>query len=624
MRCAWTLGYSIVLSFLASTAWETSLAFSQVLSPGPLAKDHAKIDGALDCNKCHASGRKISTQACLQCHQTLGLRVQNHKGLHGVTYAGKECGGCHVDHLGRNAQLIKWPKGNRDAFNHDEAQWHLSGAHSKTACVACHKNKNSTGKISYIGQSPTCTSCHKDIHQGRLGQKCLGCHNESSWKDVKVEQFNHDLARYPLLGAHKTVKCEQCHKGNPPKYAPLNFQQCTDCHKDPHKGKFSLSCTSCHSEKNWKDLPLGFAKNHPGVSLAAGHADVKCVRCHDRGVERPPSKGSTCVSCHKPVHEAKFGTNCITCHASIQWMRLPPEIGLRNHKLTAFPLKGAHEKVKCAACHKPNLPEAQRYRGLEFGECKACHSDVHKGEFAKQKGGECAPCHNESAFRPSMFTVAMHNKTSFSIGGKHSATPCGSCHTSEPPRYNLHLNKKLCAQCHENPHGNQFAKEMLKGGCAHCHNAVSWQNVNIDHSFWPLTGVHATTLCSRCHNPTEADRKVGRGPSYKNVPKTCEGCHQDIHAGQFQKKGRTRTCDDCHNTDEFKIPNFDHSATAGYVLSGGHAKLECNACHKVMPLKNGQETVHYRLGYRECRDCHANPHVQRATAVPAAAKGGAP
>ena len=30
-------------------------------------------------------------------------------------------------------------------------------------------------------------------------------------------------------------------------------------------------------------------------------------RRHDRGNDKPPSKGKTCVSCHPKVHEAAFG-----------------------------------------------------------------------------------------------------------------------------------------------------------------------------------------------------------------------------------------------------------------------------------------------------------------------------
>ena len=31
-----------------------------------------------------------------------------------------------------------------------------------------------------------------------------------------------------------------------------------------------------------------------------------------------------------------------------------------------------------------------------------------------------------------------------------------------------------CIDCHDNPHGNQFAGEMSDGGCAHCHSERGW------------------------------------------------------------------------------------------------------------------------------------------------------
>ena len=64
-------------------------------------------------------------------------------------------------------------------------------------------------------------------------------------------------------------------------------------------------------------------RNHPGLSLAAGHAKTKCEACHDEGNVAAPSVGSECVACHAQVHQAKFGDRCETCHASIRWMGLP-------------------------------------------------------------------------------------------------------------------------------------------------------------------------------------------------------------------------------------------------------------------------------------------------------------
>ncbi len=599
------LGALIVVAMVA----HAGAVSAQFISAGPLSSDHAKVDDSTSCNRCHAEGKKLAVNQCLSCHKELGARIHAQKGLHGVTYKGKDCGTCHVEHLGRNTKLVKWPSGRREDFNHNDAKWTLQGKHKGVDCLKCHTKKTSTGKQSFLGARTECVACHKDVHEGKFGSACNHCHTESSWRVEKMgAAFDHNLTRYPLKGAHATVQCNKCHTGTPPKYKPLAFGQCTDCHQDPHGGRFKPACATCHNEKSWKDTG-SIAKWHPGVSLANGHAKVACVRCHDRGTDAKPSRGTQCVSCHKPVHAANFGKDCASCHRSIEWFGLPRDIALRAHTKTEFQLRGKHESTECSACHKASWSEEKRYRGLKFKECKSCHEDKHRGEFAARKGGECAPCHNEEGFKPTLFTLAMHNQTKFPIAGKHAAAPCSRCHTQAPPRLNMHIKKQECADCHKNPHGDQFAKEMAQGGCASCHTPTGWDNAKVDHSIWPLEGAHAKAACNQCHAPSEQDRKTGKGASYRGVPRECKGCHDDVHAGQFRLSKPEKECNECHNNENFMVENFDHKKHSGFMLTGGHEKLECRACHKPIKLKNKTSTVHYRLGYRACRDCHANPHI---------------
>jgi hypothetical protein len=353
---------------------------------------------------------------------------------------------------------------------------------------------------------------------------------------------------------------------------------------------------------------------HPGTSLGNGHASVGCRTCHDRGNLVAPSKGTQCVSCHKPIHKAPFGPACGTCHASILWLGLPRATGLAAHPRTAYPLTGKHETANCAGCHKPELPREVRFRKLAFGRCADCHQDQHKGEFAKNDNGECQPCHATAGFYPTLFGVVAHASTRYPLVGKHTATPCSACHKAPRPRIDLHVVKQACADCHANPHGDQFAKEMAQGGCAHCHEATGWRLPKIDHSTWPLTGAHATALCDSCHHPTPEDRKRGSGASYRGIPRDCGGCHDDVHLGQFRLTKPVLECDKCHTTKVFKIPSFDHQAITGWALTGKHAKTECAKCHPMATVRgDAKPTARWRLtsAATECKFCHANPHEPR-------------
>ncbi|HEY8076070.1 MAG TPA: hypothetical protein VIF62_18215 [Labilithrix sp.] len=609
MKTALVRVLACVAAFVLVTVF-ARVAHAQLLSPGPLSKSHASLEGDQNCNACHSSGKQVDQGGCLKCHSDLGARIGAGRGLHGTAYRGQACATCHVEHRGGGG-LMRWPGGDPAKLDHALTGWALNGAHKTTQCRQCHNRANMRGAPTFLGLSSSCTPCHKDQHAGRFGTSCTNCHDEATWKNLNLKGFNHDQARFALRGAHQSVACAKCHF-EPPTWTGLKFEQCTDCHKDPHKGRLGNACTSCHEDTKWKPVTFAHAgSKHPGGPLVNGHASVACAKCHDKGNLAAPSKGVQCISCHAPVHEAPFGKACVNCHGTIQWMGLPRPVGLAAHPLTAYPLTGKHSDTACASCHKPELPRAERYRKLKFGRCADCHADQHRGEFASRDSGECKPCHATSGFRPTLFGAALHNETKFPLVGKHVASACSACHASARPRVDLHVQKQACADCHANPHGDQFAKEMAQGGCAHCHSPAGWSLPKIDHSTWPLTGAHATAQCESCHHPTAEDRKSGRGASYRGVPRACSGCHDDVHLGQFRLTQPVLECDKCHTTRVFKIPSFDHNAITGWALTGAHAKVDCAKCHPMTKLKDSSEALRYRLPSNECKYCHANPHDSR-------------
>ncbi len=579
----------------------TCPARAQFLSPGPLAAGHAKLEGDNQCESCHSAGSGVSNGKCNACHEPIAKAQRAGTGLHGRKFNGQPCAKCHSDHHGRGFAMVRFaPK----TFNHEDSGWALRGSHATTACAGCHKTK------SYLGLSTSCVSCHKDPHDSRFGAQCLTCHDEASWTNLRLEKFDHDSSRYPLRGAHRDVACRECHQGTPPRYRNIEFASCTSCHQDPHQGKLGKACDSCHTVADWKKLQLTSGA-HPWLSLANGHARTRCSQCHDRGNLSAPSRGRACVGCHQPVHEADFGKRCEACHASVKWLGLPRSVGLAAHARTSYPLVGKHVGAPCAGCHEPTLPEAERYRGLKFDRCGSCHEDPHERRFARRDGGECRGCHSEAGFRPSRFGLAQHATTSLPLTGRHVAVPCLKCHqrpSDSGARLDWSTTKTRCADCHENPHGSQFLKEMRENGCASCHTAAGWDLPKIDHSSWPLTGSHESAPCAACHQASPADRKLGKGPSYKLAPRECEGCHDDVHRGQFRLNEPERACSFCHDTATFKLTTFEHEPKTGYALTGSHRALRCGRCHEAETTTSGASAIRYRLGYRRCRDCHADPH----------------
>jgi hypothetical protein len=138
---------------------------------------------------------------------------------------------------------------------------------------------------------------------------CEACHTVKSWGEIN--SFDHSKTKFPLLGAHRTVACADCHK--PTTAAESRFKgtplECEACHPDAHDGQFvaktgKTHCVDCHNAQRW--VPSTFdhdTKTH--LPLTGGHANVPCKKCHFQtrsvGVKdiivykNTPNK---CVDCH--------------------------------------------------------------------------------------------------------------------------------------------------------------------------------------------------------------------------------------------------------------------------------------------------------------------------------------
>jgi hypothetical protein len=578
---------------------------AQGVSPGPLASDHAALEGVDNCVRCHSGGDAISAPACLSCHKALGQRIAAKAGYHAT--AGKDCASCHPDHRGTKAALVRWP-GGRDRFDHDKAGYKLTGGHAKVACRDCHKVAFLSGGVAsaltaeekprtYLGVGTSCASCHKDAHRPSLGTDCQRCHTPVGWHATVAGSFDHSTTKYPLAGAHAKVVCEKCHGGTAQKLANLHpaFDTCQTCHKDPHAGAMgdAKACATCHREAAWKELHYDRKTHAPRtLPLTAGHAKPTCAACHAAKLDQKPA--ATCTPCHADAHKPSLGTRCETCHQTTAWTTTAAKRDF--HDRTAYPLRGLHTTVACERCHDPKRPRATRFRPLAHGKCLDCHADPHAGEAAPP----CERCHGvETAWKPARFEVADHAKTAFALDGAHRAVPCAKCHPSAPKPPGFRRGNPACEVCHADPHGGQFAQ---KGTCATCHGVVAWSPSTFTKDAhakagFALAGKH-DVACARCH----AKQFVGTATE-------CSACHDDRHAGQFAG----RSCTECHAGAEWKpTPGFDHART--FALRGRHATAACARCHpkteiRITPALSVESEV-YKLGAgsRDCVGCHRAQH----------------
>lgn len=261
----------------------------------PLKGRHAQVA----CVKCHqdqAEGgkrKKLETQ-CIACH-----RLQDeHRGLYG-----EKCKDCH--------SVEDWGK---PTFNHDKTDYPLKGKHKDVACRDCHPGDLYKDKV-----KDDCYSCHRrhDVHREQQGKKCHECHNTSGWQEKVF--FDHGLTKFPLLGAHNGLTCEECHSSESFKDTK---RACVACHKegDVHRQRLGEVCDECHNVTDWKSWSFDHTKQ-TDFELKGAHQGIVCNACHRQVVKGSIMKAkhtlpNTCYGCHRSddAHEGEFGRNCGRCH----------------------------------------------------------------------------------------------------------------------------------------------------------------------------------------------------------------------------------------------------------------------------------------------------------------------
>lgn len=531
-----------------------SAAARAQISPGPLARAHAKLEGSSRCLDCHDPSEGVAAGKCLACHEPLQKRIAAGRGLHARPEY-RDCRRCHVEHQGAEFELVFWGKQGRAAFDHALTGHALAGKHARVACADCHKTR------SFLGAVTECAACHRDEHRGQFpGRACSTCHSEQAWKPAPG--FDHAKTSWPLTGRHAAVGCERCHttRQPDPKHAGESYRvlratagrECASCHQDVHKARLGANCASCHNTAGWKQAKTaGFDHGRTGYPLGGRHATVACERCHAPG-QPMRVKHERCSDCHRDAHGGELtrrtdAGRCESCH-DVSGFR-PARYGPEDHAKTAYPLRGAHLAVACDECHR-------------------------------SAGG---------------------------AGGVRRAAASGQ---GVVP---LKLAAASCSDCHRDPHrGGAAAAAGAAGasGCESCHRVEAWRQVAFDHgkTRYALSGRHAQVACARCHAPAEGQAAP---VAFKGAATECAACHKDPHDGQFATAAGGRTaCERCHATDSLRASRFVHDRDARYRLDGAHARVACAACHKP-ERRGGVQRVRYKPLPVTCAGCHG----ARATAA---------
>ncbi len=561
-RCLLAAAWLLAALLATQNAWAQSV--ESVLSPGPLIRGHAKVEG--DCKSCHVRfDRAAQDGLCIGCHKETGRDLREKAGFHGRNKP-QACRTCHTDHRGADAKIAEF---DRKTFDHRLTDYVLRGKHEGVECGKCH----TTGH-KYRDAPSDCLACHRkdDVHKASLGPKCADCHVEQSWKEAR---FDHSSSRFALTGKHLDTKCGACHKSANYKEAPMT---CIGCHRkdDKHKARYGEKCESCHGTSNWTAITFKHDADTRFV-LRGKHREVRCDSCHT-GVLYRDKTGTTCIDCHRKddKHNGTLGTDCVACHTERNWRETASKF---DHDRSTFPLRGGHVKVECTSCHK-----SARYKEAP-SECVACHrkDDKHEGTL----GSACADCHTDRDWKATRFD---HARTRFGLRLGHAVPPlkCNDCHRDLKSYRPLAMD---CLSCHrkDDKHEGQ-----LGARCDSCHGERSWKDTRFDHARarFALTGAHVRVECGSCH----------KTPRYRDAARDCLGCHakDDKHKARFGER-----CESCHNSRAWTLWAFDHQRQTEYRLEAGHAKVACESCH-MNPAPKGKPAAPLD---RQCLSCHRRDDV---------------
>ena len=349
------------------------------ISPGPLSRAHVKLEGPTSCLECHQAGKGVAPARCLDCHTALSDRIRAGKGLH-ARADHQRCATCHMEHHGRDFELVFWGKEGRAKFDHAKTGFPLQGAHAAQPCQSCHRPGSlrdaaalqrgaANPQRTFLGLGTSCVSCHRDEHRGQLArQGCASCHGQTAWKPATG--FDHGRTAFPLSGEHREVACASCHPrqeasqpGDPDaaflKLTGLAHESCASCHRDPHAGRLGSQCQQCHTTAGWQAGARDrFDHGRTAFPLTGRHRQVACASCHRaRGPGGEVVFGkmahARCADCHRDVHDGRMGPQCQACHTTESWRGGAARAGL-DHDRTRFPLRGEHRDVPCQSCHAPS------------------------------------------------------------------------------------------------------------------------------------------------------------------------------------------------------------------------------------------------------------------------------
>ena len=498
------------------------------------------------------------------------------------------CENCHTATAWRPIKAVP-------EFDHNKTRYPLRGMHEKVECAQCHV------KPVFTDVGKNCQDCHTDIHQRKMGADCAQCHTVQGW-NIAVQQVKDHQNRFPLLGAHAALQCEDCHKGA----AVGQFQglstACISCHQadfqratSPNhvQANFPQTCEACHTFDSWFGAAVNHAAPPINFPLTNGHANVPCESCHVGNNFNLQIAATDCghAGCHlttwqqtnNPQHSAAPNVfpiaTCSNCHNTVSWLNVN-----FDHSTTGWPLLGSHQmapagKVNaCTDCHvnnNYNLTSANT-------DCYGCHQTAWQSTATV--GGSvpnhitagfltsmCSTCHDTVLWTDGKFD---HSATGFPLQGPHMLPPRPTVTGAIGPMVNA------CTDCHI---GGNYTAGFPTTDCYGCHQSYFTNAQTYGASVPNHITANYPTTCATCHTPWVTQAWLGavfnhtwfKLPHGKVSSNQCVDCH--INANNYTKF----SCENCHTVPTAHQPGMSHdSVCSPSPACWYNPPTRCYDCHK--------------------------------------------
>ena len=347
--------------------------------------------------------------------------------------------------------------------------------------------------------------------------------------------------------------------------------------------------------------------NHPKLSLAGGHAGSTARR----------ATTAATTSLHRRAGRARAATSQSTSRSSAAVRGVPrvDQVGRaarvgRTRQPRQDPLPARRASTPSVGVRQVSRRDQARGEAVPASrvrDVRGLPPRPAQGRVRRPQQGRVRAVPHGRGLRADDVRARPHATTRFKLDGRHAATPCSGCHTGARPRLGFAVPTKQCADCHANPHGTQFDKRDDQERLRHVPHHV--RLAPAAHRSLDVAARRRAHADGVCRVPRRAEG--GAEPAaYRGIPRDCEGCHDDVHAGQFTATQPVKSCTSCHDPITFRIaahvqPRQDALSARGQARDGG--------VREVPPLTDLRERQDGRsLAPRlpECRDCHANPHKE--------------